>query len=59
MATSRTLRAIGPAVSWLAEIGIITERLTSPTVGFKPTSEQQDEGDVIEPSVSLPMAPAQ
>ena len=59
MATSRTVRAIGPAVSWLAEMGMMPERLTSPTVGFIPAMPLIDEGLVTDPSVSLPMAPAQ
>ena len=54
-AASRTVRAIGPAVSCEAEIGMIPVRLTSPTVGFTPTSPHTDAGDTIEPSVSVPM----
>jgi hypothetical protein len=34
-------------------------RLTSPTVGLSPTSEHAAEGDVMEPSVSVPMATVQ
>ena len=33
-------------------------RLTSPTVGFRPTSEFALDGDTIEPSVSLPIPAA-
>jgi hypothetical protein len=36
-------------------IGTIPERLTSPTVGLRPTRPQQDAGETIEPSVSVPM----
>src|SRR3546814_11339828 len=43
-AASATLRAIGPAVSWLREIGMIPSRLTSPTVGLIPTSEATADG---------------
>ena len=58
MATSRTVRAIGPAVSWLMEMGMIPERLTSPTVGLIPTMPLMDEGPVTDPSVSVPTAAA-
>ena len=37
-AASVTLRAIGPAVSWSAEIGTTPARLHSPSVGLIPTS---------------------
>ena len=39
-----------------AEIGIIPVRLTRPTVGLTPTIPQAWEGEMIEPSVSLPTA---
>jgi hypothetical protein len=54
MAASRTVRQIGPDVSWLWEMGTIPARLSRPTVGLSPTSEQQDDGETIEPSVSVP-----
>src|SRR3954447_6977215 len=54
IATSDTVRPIGPAVSCDAEIGIIPDRLTSPTVGFNPTSPQLFDGETIDPSVSVP-----
>ncbi len=46
---------MGPAVSceWL--IGTIWVRDTSPTVGFSPARPCIDDGQVTEPSVSLPM----
>src|SRR5688572_29458262 len=53
-AASATVRAIGPAVSWVWEIGIIPERLTNPTVGLMPTSALTAEGQRIDPSVSVP-----
>src|SRR5580658_9261309 len=59
MAASRTVRTMGPAVSWLAEMGMIPERLMRPTVGLMPTSPLMEDGLVIDPSVSVPMAPAQ
>src|SRR5262245_24586466 len=59
MAASRTLRVIGPAVSWLWEIGMIPVRLIRPTVGLTPTIPQTVEGDTMEPSVSVPIAAAQ
>jgi hypothetical protein len=40
------------------EIGTIPSRLTSPTVGFRPTRPQIDAGETIEPSVSVPTATA-
>src|SRR5215831_19122050 len=58
-AASATLRAIGPAVSWLWEIGTIPARLTSPTVGLIPTIQFACEGHTIEPSVSVPRAAPQ
>ena len=56
---SRTVRAIGPAVSWEVEIGMMPLRLTKPTVGFRPTIPQTDAGLRIEPSVSVPTATTQ
>src|SRR6185312_2820756 len=58
-AASATVRHSGPAVSWLWAIGIIPARLTSPTVGLKPTSPHAFAGLTIEPSVSVPIATAQ
>src|SRR5271167_4279929 len=58
MARSLTVRAIGPEVSWLAEIGMMPVRLTSPTVGLMPARPLMDEGLVTDPSVSLPIAAA-
>src|SRR5215217_3948843 len=45
-------------VSWLWEMGMTPARLVRPTVGLMPTTEQADEGQTIEPSVSVPMATA-
>src|SRR5690606_4939614 len=56
VAASFTVRAIGPAVSWECEIGIIPERAHSPTVGLMPTIPLTDAGQLIEPSVSVPIA---
>ena len=53
-AASATVRAMGPAVSWLCEIGTMPVRLTRPTVGLMPTSPLTCDGDTIEPSVSVP-----
>ena len=58
IATSFTLRPIGPGVSWLWLIGTTKVRLTSPTVGLKPTMPLIAAGQVIEPSVSVPIANA-
>jgi hypothetical protein len=38
---------------------MIPARLTRPTVGLIPTSEFADEGQTIDPSVSVPIAAAQ
>ena len=49
------MRVIGPAVSCVAEIGTMPVRLTSPTVGRRPTSPCAADGLTIEPDVSVPM----
>src|SRR6185437_2710420 len=49
---------MGPAVSCVWLIGTIPLRETSPTVGFSPTKPFMDAGQLIEPSVSVPMAAA-
>ncbi len=59
IAASRTVRHIGPAVSWLWAMGMIPARLTRPSVGLMPTMPLAFEGQTIEPSVSVPMATAQ
>ena len=59
MAASRTVRAMGPAVSWLCAIGMMPERLTNPRVGLIPTNPHKEEGHTTEPSVSVPTATAQ
>src|SRR6185312_8508232 len=50
---------MGPAVSWLCEIGIMPARLIKPNVGLMPTMPLAEEGHTIEPSVSVPIAAAQ
>src|SRR5579883_2708603 len=40
-------------------MGTMPDRLRSPTVGLRPTSAEQDEGETIDPSVSVPTATAQ
>ena len=50
---------MGPAVSWRGEIGITPLPLTSPTVGLRPTSPLSEDGERMEPLVSVPIAPAQ
>src|SRR5262245_40136267 len=57
-AASATVRAIGPAVSWLCAIGTMPARLTSPSVGLIPTSPLVFDGETIDPSVSVPTATA-
>jgi len=53
------VRVIGPAVSNVAAIGMTPLRLTSPTVGFSPTTPQALAGERIEPLVSVPIAATQ
>src|SRR5688572_19404773 len=54
-AASATVRAIGPAVSCETEIGMMPDRLTRPTVGFRPTKPATDAGQMMLPSVSVPI----
>ncbi len=56
---SATVRAIGPAVSCEHEMGRMPLRLMRPTVGLIPTTPQQDDGETIDPLVSVPTAIAQ
>src|SRR3954468_17102391 len=58
-AASATLRASGPIVSWVWEIGMTPARLVSPTVGLIPTTPLALAGETIDPLVSVPMATAQ
>ncbi|MOA02642.1 hypothetical protein D3C78_1221040 [compost metagenome] len=51
---SRTVLAIGPAVSCVLERGRIPERLSSPTVGLMPIMEPKLPGLRIDPEVSVP-----
>src|ERR687886_235529 len=55
-AASATVRACGPTVSWVCEMGMTPARLVSPTVGLMPTTPLFDDGLMIEPSVSVPSA---
>ena len=55
-AASRTVAAMGPAVSWEWLIGTMWVRETRPTVGLNPTIPLTEAGQVMEPSVSVPMA---
>src|SRR5687768_15009402 len=58
MAASATERVIGPGVSCEWDMGMMPERLTSPTVGLRPTIPEIDAGLTIDPSVSVPIANA-
>src|SRR5438132_8794311 len=58
-AASATVRACGPTVSWLCEIGTTPDRLVRPTVGLMPTTPHALDGHTIEPSVSVPIATEQ
>src|SRR5258707_14505331 len=57
-AASATVRASGPIVSWVCEMGTTPARLVSPTVGLMPTTPQWLAGQTIEPSVSVASAAA-
>src|SRR5216684_9325081 len=59
MATSVTVRPIGPAVSWLWAMGTMPCCDIRPTVGLRPTIRLLEAGQVIDPSVSVPTAAAQ
>ena len=47
---------MGPAVSWVWEMGMMRARLRRPTVGLMPTSPDAELGQTIEPFVSVPTA---
>src|SRR6185503_11094463 len=53
-AASATVRACGPTVSCVCEIGTTPARLVSPTVGLMPTTPFALEGHTMLPSVSVP-----
>src|SRR3954466_15259106 len=54
-AASATVRACGPTVSCVCEIGTTPARLVRPTVGLMPTTPFSFAGPTIEPSVSGPI----
>src|ERR1051326_2430739 len=56
VAASATVRACGPTVSWVCEMGTTPSRLVNPTVGLMPTTPFAADGLMIEPSVSVPSA---
>src|SRR5262245_57840749 len=53
-AASATVRACGPTVSWMWEIGTTPARLVRPTVGLMPTTPFALPGQTMLPSVSVP-----
>src|SRR2546427_8420398 len=53
-AASATVRACGPTVSWVCEMGTTPARLVSPTVGLIPTTPLTPAGETMLPSVSVP-----
>ena len=55
-AASATVSAIGPGESWDREIGTTPSVGTRPTVGLIPTTPLNAAGQVIDPSVSVPIA---
>jgi hypothetical protein len=55
---SVTFFVIGPGVSNVLEIGMIPLRLNKPVVGFRPIIEFCQEGERMEPEVSVPTAAA-
>src|SRR5262245_66003798 len=54
MAASATVRACGPTVSCVCEIGTTPARLVRPTVGLRPTTPFALPGHTMLPSVSVP-----
>ncbi len=58
MAEPITDLVIGPAVSWVWDIGMMPCWGTRPTVGLKPTRPFTLEGQIIDPLVSVPTVPA-
>ncbi len=56
MTASSTVRENTPAVSCVRELGNSPPRLTSPTVGRKPTTEHADAGERMEFTVPVPRA---
>ena len=58
-AVSSTERQIGPTLSSELHSAMQPARLTRPKVGRRPVVPQRWLGEVIEPSVSVPMAKAQ
>src|SRR5215471_1545773 len=54
IAASATVRACGPTVSWVCEIGTTPARLVSPTVGLMATTPFAFPGQTMLPSVSEP-----
>src|SRR5215472_15789418 len=53
-AASATVRACGPTVSWVWEMGTTPARLVSPTVGLRATTPLALPGQTMLPSVSEP-----
>src|SRR3954466_418332 len=53
-AASATVRACGPTVSWMCEMGTTPARLVRPTVGLIATTPLAFPGQTMLPSVSLP-----
>src|SRR6266516_5926964 len=58
VAASATVRHIGPVTSWLWAIGTTPDRLVRPSVGLIPTTPLVEDGQTIEPSVSVPSVAA-
>jgi hypothetical protein len=59
MAVSSTDRQMGPTLSRLPQSAIPPARETRPNVGRSPVVPQRCDGEVIEPSVSVPIEKAQ
>ncbi len=57
-AASATVRVIGPGASWLWAMGTIPVVGSRPRVGFSPTTPFIEDGQTIDPSVSVPTAAA-
>jgi len=56
IALSMTFFVIGPGVSSVLEIGTMPVLLNNPTVGLNPVTEFSEDGESIDPEVSVPTA---
>jgi hypothetical protein len=58
VAASATVRQMGPVTSWLWAMGTTPDRVVRPSVGLMPTTPFVEDGQTIDPSVSVPRVAA-